>query len=507
MGTIIYENGIYLKENGNDFNTLVGLVDYKVNKLNIHPNTKRIELTFNGFDGKGYNYELCKSYLPIEMEIPESVESVVIFKIKIEEIVIPETVKTCGVFARQVLYMGTQDIFTALCKIEKLICPNIDIKEMNQRHIYNAVCGFSSFYIEGLTGAYKYKDNYIEMIKSEKYMLIEKAFEDDNNDIFKMMRQEGLLDYKTIHNALLVYDYLYSHGSDSEKLLLEYQKEEKEPKNDISYLFEYRYNKKFKGIELTKYIGIDKKILIPSEIEGIEVVAIGPSCFSYDKSSHLYEKLLVRRIEEVILPDTIQYICQKAFSESGIEKIVIPDKVKEIKQSAFAYCYYLKEVVLSKNLETISSYAFQYCSKLETIFLPNSLRKIGLFSFSSSGLKEIVFNEGLLEVGKAAFQYCDKLKKVVFSSTVNKLSELAFAACEDLETIEMDCNIEKIEKDTFYRCRSLRDIKIPKSVTSINHEAFYYCKDITINIPMFGKLKLEKNALSYCYNYKIKKYM
>lgn len=80
-------------------------------------------------------------------------------------------------------------------------------------------------------------------------------------------------------------------------------------------------------ITLTGYTGKEKKISLPSEIDGIPVTAIGKETFKNTA------------VEAVILPDSIQSIGWFAFSGCrNLKSIAIPSSVEKIEYGSFDGC-------------------------------------------------------------------------------------------------------------------------------------------------------------------------
>ena len=80
------------------------------------------------------------------------------------------------------------------------------------------------------------------------------------------------------------------------------------------------------GCAITKYVGNSKLVIVPASIEGKPVVGIEFRAFR-DNS----------KIEEVILPDTIQFINNGAFHNCfKLSRINIPTSVSSINQNAFS---------------------------------------------------------------------------------------------------------------------------------------------------------------------------
>ncbi|MDD7314980.1 MAG: leucine-rich repeat protein, partial [Bacilli bacterium] len=73
---------------------------------------------------------------------------------------------------------------------------------------------------------------------------------------------------------------------------------------------------------------------------------------------------------EVNLPNSLQEICEGAFSSSGITSINIPGSVNTIWSNAFASCNNLTSVTLNKGITSIMDGAFSGCTNLTSIILP-----------------------------------------------------------------------------------------------------------------------------------------
>ena len=142
--------------------------------------------------------------------------------------------------------------------------------------------------------------------------------------------------------------------------------------------FEY---KEINGkIELTKYLGNEKEVIIPAKINGKNVTSIGSACF------------LMSKIESVVLSDNIIEIKDNAFNScSNLNEVLFNDILVNIGSNAFCGCRSLKEIVFPPYLEKVADYAFSWCS----------------------GLEEVHFPFVLLERGDKGFCFCSKLKTVI----------------------------------------------------------------------------------------------
>ena len=103
----------------------------------------------------------------------------------------------------------------------------------------------------------------------------------------------------------------------------------------------------------------DKNVVIPSEVNGVPVVAVADNAFKY----------------------------------SDVESVVIPASVKVVGRDAFFACSSLKSVVI-EGATAIDDYAFFGCGKLTTVTICGSVKSIGANAFGSCHKLATVYYEG-----------------------------------------------------------------------------------------------------------------
>lgn len=143
---------------------------------------------------------------------------------------------------------------------------------------------------------------------------------------------------------------------------------------------DFTYEEKDGKITITEYIGEDKEVVIPSQIDGKDVTALAYGCFY----------------------------------EQGITKVVLPDTLESIDSQAFAYCSELEEVRLNEGLQEIQTQAFEYTSpELTLIVEPGSYAEsyakengIAYVNAQLSKKEDIVLEEGIAKRIKKVEEYC-----------------------------------------------------------------------------------------------------
>ncbi len=133
------------------------------------------------------------------------------------------------------------------------------------------------------------------------------------------------------------------------------------------------------------YTGKETEVIVPEQLDGLPVVAIGDHTFNYRED-----------IVSIELPPTITEIGNMAFFKcSALQSIVIPEGVTLLDQSCFAGCEELVSVGMPESVETVGDFAFLACSQLT----------------------EIMFGEQLRSIGQGAFQLCTALIRIIIPST------------------------------------------------------------------------------------------
>ena len=157
-----------------------------------------------------------------------------------------------------------------------------------------------------------------------------------------------------------------------------YQKLE-EMNNSAGRLKSMLANKGFTDYDFDK-----KAIIIPSQIDGVDVEVIGENCFKGDSDEGPF---------------------------SGLSCVIIPDTVKRIEESAFLYAA-ADKYILSNSLVEIGAHAFQG-NDLTEIEIPNSVTTIGAYAFQSNDLTELKIPDSVKSLGEMAFAR-NPLTNVVF---------------------------------------------------------------------------------------------
>ncbi len=228
---------------------------------------------------------------------------------------------------------------------------------------------------------------------------------------------------------------------------------------------DFKYTEKDNEIIINRFIGNTPHVVVPKQINGLNVTTIGNTAFA-----------LKKEIISVTLPDTVKIIGEYAFTESSVEEIVLSNSLEEIGFSAFLKCENLKTVKLPDSLTTLSRYAFKECKSLKHINIPKNIKTVDEEVFSYTGLATVHFDNGVQEIATNAF-LMSTVKEAVFPSSLRQVSWQAFGGCENLEKIVLNEGLTTIENSAFAGTK-IKEITIPKTVTVVTDRSFNYCSSL-----------------------------
>ncbi|MDO4193020.1 MAG: leucine-rich repeat protein, partial [Erysipelotrichaceae bacterium] len=297
--------------------------------------------------------------------------------------------------------------------------------------------------------------------------------------------------------------------------------EEEETADLFAVSGDYQYSVSNNTVTITKYIGTDEEVVIPSVIDGKNVTAIGDYAFAEDenitivtvpngvKSIGNYAFSSTDYLEKINLPDSLTSIGEGAFKScTSLVSITIPDSVTTLGKELFYFNPSLEEVKLPANLTAIPSRIFYHCYSLKNIDIPKSVKSIGEYAFADNeSLEEIVIPNGVTTLDSRLFDKCTNLSKVTIPASVTKLANGGvFGESTNLKTagpIGSGSDIEfgwteTIPENAFIYTTTLTDVEIPYGVKTIGTSAFDYCDNLTaITIPETVKV-IKPAAFQHC---------
>jgi hypothetical protein len=212
-------------------------------------------------------------------------------------------------------------------------------------------------------------------------------------------------------------------------------------------------------ITITGYTGNATRVVIPAEIEGIFVGAIGGSAFRNNKN-----------ITAVVIPASVTTINDGAITTSD---------------GAFSGCSNLSSVTFQRNMDgdgtltKIGKSAFARCSSLTAITFLDNLTTIGSSAFADTGLTSVTIPDSVTSIGDFAFAGCKNLTSINIPNGVRTIARNTFQECIKLTSITIPDGVTAIGFGAFKDCNGLVSISLPKSIKTIESDAFLNCSNLT----------------------------
>ncbi|MBE5751531.1 MAG: leucine-rich repeat domain-containing protein [Clostridiales bacterium] len=98
------------------------------------------------------------------------------------------------------------------------------------------------------------------------------------------------------------------------------------------------------------------------------------------------------KVVDLVIPDGVKIIRNRAFCGANFKTIIISDSVKDIERSAFANCDSLTSVTIPDLVTTIGEWAFYSCDNLTNVTIGNSVTTIESNAFyDCENLTSVVF--------------------------------------------------------------------------------------------------------------------
>ena len=232
-------------------------------------------------------------------------------------------------------------------------------------------------------------------------------------------------------------------------------------------------------VEITKYAGSDKEVVIPSTVNGKKVTSIGEKAF---------------------------YFCE------SLTKVTIPNSVTSIGEDAFFYCRSLASVTIPNSVISIGDSAFYGCASITSITIPNSVASMDECAFyGCTGLKSITIPNSVTSIASTAFMDCSSLANITVGSKNKNYSsedgvlfnkdktELCIYPAGNLKKeYKIPSSVTSIGNDSFSDCKNLKNITISNSVAIIGAYAFSDCSSLTkVTIPD-STVRIGANAFIGC---------
>ena len=272
---------------------------------------------------------------------------------------------------------------------------------------------------------------------------------------------------------------------------------------------------------ITGYTGNVSALVIPEEIDGHKVIALGDNAFKGKKlleyveipnnvvkiGSYVFantsltdlklpEKLTYlgrcvlsgnTGVTEIVIPKTLATVGAEwgnilagdgPFHESNVQKATLEKGITSIPRNLFHKNTTLTQVTIPDTMTKIEEFAFAECGNLERVSLPDNVNQIGEYVFAKTGIKEINIPDTVTIIRDHTFKNCTALKTINWSKSITDIQSYAFENCDALTKLAIPNTVTNIGEGAFYECGGLSAIAVPNSVKTLGSRAFENCDDL-----------------------------
>lgn len=304
------------------------------------------------------------------------------------------------------------------------------------------------------------------------------------------------------------------------------------------------------GVTLTKYLGSQTDVYVPSKIGNYNVVKLADGIFENDDT-----------INSITLGRGILEIGARAFYDcDNLVCILLSEELTAIGANAFDGCDVFNSVILYNRISSIGENAFANCPKL-TIWCdegtggfiyavnnnlpyeilnpsatPETLEYDGInyyilngeaiaISVTDTSITEVVIPQnvngypvvelretfencislesvtmphGLKQIGSNAFSHCQSLTSVEIPERVKVIGSFAFSYCKKLKSVVLPNSVEEVKSYAFSSCVALENVTLSENMTTIAFSSFSGCSGLTKIVIPYGVESIGSSAFSSC---------
>jgi len=227
-----------------------------------------------------------------------------------------------------------------------------------------------------------------------------------------------------------------------------------------------------KSVTISRYVGKNTTVNIPSKIQNLPVTNIGAEAF-----------LNQGRIINVTIPEGVIIIEDGAFQScSALETIIIPSSVTEIRTSAFNTCNMLKSVTFKGNNSRGVAVNVGFYGDLREKYSAG-----GTGTYTKSG--NVWTKQGATT---AATQSGDPESDFRIEKDGNEITILMYTGNKKVVNIPskiQNAPVTQIGSMSFGNLAEITSVTIPNGVVSIGSQAFRNCTGLTsLTLPDIRKI-------------------
>lgn len=186
----------------------------------------------------------------------------------------------------------------------------------------------------------------------------------------------------------------------------------------VNWSYELNESNEIEELICTNISDLTGNIVIPSSIDGKNVVSLGFKAF---------------------------------YGSTAITEVTLPNTLKNVGGYAFAGCTKLAKINFGTGVQYLSINAFENCTALTSLSIPKSLTKdCGNHPFAGcSNITSVTFEDGITQIPAFLCQDLTGITEITIPNSATKIGGYAFAGCTSLKKITILDNVTYIGINTF----------------------------------------------------------
>lgn len=225
-----------------------------------------------------------------------------------------------------------------------------------------------------------------------------------------------------------------------------------------------------------------QEVVLPENLEKIEDCAFCCETKDGKKDKDIIIKHTEQNFTEIVIPNSVTHIGDKAFYGcQKLKDVTMPDNIESFGFSVFddtawydskpdglvttgnvlyGFKGELKQNVFTvpSNINVIAGRAFNECANLKKVVILENVRFIGERAFSLTEIEEVSFSYGLKSIKATAFLGCNNLESVILPDSLTEIDTTAFGSNANLKWIVLPKSLESIDEKSFYNSNALTSV-------------------------------------------------
>lgn len=217
------------------------------------------------------------------------------------------------------------------------------------------------------------------------------------------------------------------------------------------------------------------------------------------------EHLIINGEETTTLeiPEGVEYIGNRAFSNTHFSEVKFPSTLKRIEFRAFGFCHQLESLDFPDALESIGVCSFEDCYNIKNISFGKGIKYIGRAAFRSSSEELSIYSvscpdmETWLGIEFGVDPVHPEENYASYYTNPLQYAQHFYINGQEITNLVIPTGTEEIKPMAFYGGKMFTSLSLPETTTTIGDYAFYDCPFTTLNLPA-GLKYIGKYAFSGC---------